>query len=159
MAAADRKAGAQRMDKVGEITGKQGGMLEITFCRPQDCGHCHACDGGAEPTVLRLRGEGQVGDYAVVSLPGSTVFKASVLAYIVPIVGLLGGMALGSALGGENSLGVAVGGAAGLALTLGAVWLTERFRRQSPRWQPTLTQVLPRSLYEKNEEDAADAKP
>ena len=147
------------MEKVGEITGKQGELLEVTFCRPQDCGHCHACEGGAEPTVLRLRGEGQIGDYAVVSLPGSTVVKASLLAYVLPIAGLLGGMAIGSALGGEGGVWVAVGGAAGLGLTLGAVWLTERFRSRSARWQPTLTRVLPRSLYEKQEEETNHVQP
>ena len=38
------------MEKVGEITGIRGGKLEVSFCRPKDCGHCHACDGGCTYT-------------------------------------------------------------------------------------------------------------
>ena len=80
------------MQKIGEITAADRGTLEVTFCRPEDCGHCHACDGGQKPTVLRLSSAGQacsVGDFAEVELPTGTVVKASLLAYALPLLLLL----------------------------------------------------------------------
>lgn len=136
------------MEKVGEITGVVGDELEITFCRPEDCGHCHACDGGQKPTVIRVAGKGRVGDYAAVELPAGTVVKASLLAYALPIAGLMLGMLAGRALGGDGPVSVALGGAAGFGLSELAVMLTEKGRRASAKWQPTLRQVFPRENYE-----------
>ena len=136
------------MEKVGEITGIRGGKLEVSFCRPKDCGHCHACDGGQRPTVILVEGEGRVGDYAAVQLPTGTVAKASLLAYAVPIGGLLLGMLAGQAAGGGSVAGTAVGGAAGFGLCVAAILLTEKGRRRSDKWQPKLTKVFSKELYE-----------
>ena len=143
------------MEKVGEITGVSGEWLEVSFCRPQDCGHCHACEGGQQPTVVRVAGVGRVGDYASVELPTGTVVKASLLAYALPAAGLIFGMLLGQTLGGGTA-GTAIGGAAGLLLTGGAVAFTEKSRRNSERWQPKLTRVFPREDYEEKGENNHD---
>ncbi len=139
------------MEKTGTVTSAAGGMLEVTFCSTQECDHCHACDGGQKRTVVRVKGDARVGDYAVVELPVSTVVKASLLAYAVPIVGLMAGMLIGSQVS-VSPAGTAIGGGAGLLLSLGAVWLTEKGRQHSTKWQPTLVRVLPADLYAKEEE-------
>lgn len=144
------------MEKVGEITAVHGSMLEVTFCRPKDCGHCHACEGGQKPTVVRVAGEGRVGDYASVQLPGSTVFKASLLAYALPIGGLFAGMLLGQMIRPDQPIAAAVGGAAGLGLSLLAVFSTEKIRASSARWKPVLTKVFPRELYEPKGDNSDD---
>ena len=137
------------MQKIGEITAADRGTLEVTFCRPEDCGHCHACDGGQKPTVLRLSSAGQtcsVGDFAEVELPTGTVVKASLLAYALPVAGLMGGMALGSLRGNAWA---AVGGAIGLVICLAIVALTEKNRKNNPKWQPTLVRIIPRTWFSK----------
>ena len=144
------------MEKVGEITAVRGRQLEVTFCRPQDCGHCHACEGSQEPTVIRVEDEGRVGDYASVQLPGSTVFKASLLAYALPIGGLFAGMLAGRLIRPENALISALGGVIGLAASLLAVFLTEKGRAGSDRWRPVLTKVYPRELYESKGDETHD---
>ena len=141
------------MEKVGEITGIRNGQLEISFCRPKDCGHCHACEGGQKPTVIRVDGEGRVGDYAAVELPTATVAKASLLAYAVPMGGLLLGMLAGKAIGGGGVAGTAIGGGVGFALCVATVAVTEKARRASPKWQPKLTKVFPKELYENEKGD------
>lgn len=70
------------MERTGTITAVSGDTLEVTFCRPGDCEKCHACIGGEKKHVLLVKGEGHVGDAAVVSLPEQTVVKASALAYL-----------------------------------------------------------------------------
>ena len=144
------------MEKVGQITAVHGKLLEITFCRPEDCGHCHACEGGQKPTVICLEGEGRVGDFASVQLPGSTVFKASMLAYVLPIAGLFAGMLIGQAVWPGSPMAPAVCGAAGLSISLLAVWVTEKSRSSSSRWRPVLTKVYPRELYESKGADTHD---
>mgnify|MGYP000889669680 CR=1 FL=1 len=76
------------MERTGTITAVSGDTLEVTFCRPGDCEKCHACIGGEKKHVLLVKGEGHVGDVAVVSLPEQTVVKASALAYLLPLAGL-----------------------------------------------------------------------
>ncbi len=146
------------MEKVGEITAVRGDQLEISFCRPQDCGHCHACEGGQQATVIRIEGQGRVGDYASVRLPGSTVFKASLLAYALPVGGLFVGMLIGRLLRPEQPMVSAVGGLAGLGISLLAVVLTEKARARSEKWQPVLTAVYPRELYQTKGEETHDHK-
>lgn len=136
------------MVKVGEITGVSGDRLEVSFCRPEDCGHCHACDGGQKPTVIRVQGTGRVGDYAAVELPTGTVVKASILAYAIPLAGLLLGMVIGQAVGGGGAVGATIGGVIGFAACVLVVLLTEKARKNSPKWQPTLTKIFPRETYD-----------
>lgn len=130
------------MKRVGEVTAVRGDKLEITFCRPADCGKCHACGGNREQMSILIAGEAQLGDAAVVDMPDSTVMQASLMAYVLPCAGLLGGLALGSTLGKGDMMGV-VGGAIGLAVTLAIVAVSERKRRSDERWQPKLVQILP----------------
>ena len=141
------------MQKVGEITAVQADWLEVTFCRPADCEHCHACEGGQKSTVVKVRGEGRLGDYAAVELPTGTVVKASLLAYAFPLAGFLGGIAVGTAMG--SSAAAAGLGLLGLALPVAVVAMTEKKRRASPDWQPTLVRVIPREPEERPAEEQA----
>ena len=104
------------MERTGTITAVSGDTLEVTFCRPGDCEKCHACIGGEKKHVLLVKGEGHVGDVAVVSLPEQTVVKASALAYLLPLAGLFIGMLLGALVAPQSeTAGSAIGGVIGLA--------------------------------------------
>ena len=140
------------MEKMGVITATGKGLLDVTFCAVKDCGACHACDGGQKQTVVQVQGEASVGDYAVVDLPASTVVKASLLAYVLPIVGLLGGMAIGNQLS-SSPAAAALGGGIGLIATLSAVWITEKHRQRSAKWHPTLVRIIPSDSRDVSEED------
>lgn len=132
------------MERTGEIKSVQGEWLEIEFCRPKDCEKCNACHGGQKVMSLRLKGKGQVGDKAVVSLPDHAVTKASFIVYLIPVLGLFAGMLLGDKLAGaESSLGSAIGGILGVAIPGLILFLTERRRANDPRWKPQLVRVIP----------------
>lgn len=132
------------MERTGEVTAVRGDMLEITFCRPADCEKCKACHGGEKVTQILIPGKASVHDLAVVEMPMKTVMHASALAYGLPLAGLLGGLALGAALFPQNSdVAGILCGLAGLGVTLGAVRLTEAFRRNDPRWKPRLIEIIP----------------
>ena len=132
------------MERTGEVTAVKGEWLEVTFCRPADCEKCRACGIGQEQATMMVRGKANLGDQAVVSMPTSTVMRASLLAYVLPLIGLLVGLFAGMGLfpQAENAAAL-IGGLIGLAIPLTAVVLTEKRRRQSSRWQPTLVEVIP----------------
>ena len=115
------------MERTGTITAVSGDTLEVTFCRPGDCEKCHACIGGEKKHVLLVKGEGHVGDAAVVSLPEQTVVKASALAYLLPLAGLFIGMLLGALVAPQSeTAGSAIGGVIGLAAVLIGLTATEK---------------------------------
>ena len=131
------------MERLGEVTKVDGKWLEITFCRPADCEKCRACHGGQKSTVLRLKGEAKVGDYAVVSMPEDMIYRASAVAYALPLVGLVTGMMLGEALVPTvNSVGGIVGGLVGLAIPAAVIRLTEGKRQSGGKYQPELVRII-----------------
>lgn len=132
------------MERMGEVTAVRGDSVEITFCRPADCEKCGACHGSRAQMQITVKGEAQVGDFAVVDMPASSVVKASVLAYVLPLAGLLLGVAVGSLLFPvQESLAGVIGGAIGLAVTLSVVAATEKKRRSDPAWSPKLLRIIP----------------
>ena len=137
-------AEVRRMERTGQVTAIHGEFLEITFCRPAECEHCHACLGGEAQRKLVVKGSANVGDTAVVEMPAKDVMKASAIAYLVPLAGLLAGLFAGAALWpAKQDLGAVLGGTAGLGLALAIVRMGENKRRNNPQWQPTLLRVVP----------------
>ena len=132
------------MERTGEVTAVKGEWLEVTFCRPADCEKCNACGLHQKTASMMVRGKANLGDQAVVSMPSSTVFQASLLAYVLPLIGLLVGLFAGFTLfpQAENAAGI-IGALIGLGIPLLFIVLTEKRRRQSSRWQPTLIKVIP----------------
>lgn len=132
------------MERLGEVTKVDGKWLEITFCRPSDCDKCHACMGGPQTATLRLEGKANVGDSVLVELPASTVNIASLMAYGLPLAGMLGGMLLGDKfIPLEGSLGSLIGAVVGLAISLAYLLVTEKNRRQNPKWTPQIKRIIP----------------
>ena len=132
------------MERLGEVTKVDGKWLEITFCRPSDCDKCHACMGGPQTATLRLEGKANVGDSVLVELPARTVNIASLMAYGLPLAGMLGGMLLGDKfIPLEGSLGSLIGAVVGLAIPLAYLLVTEKNRRQNPKWTPQIKRIIP----------------
>lgn len=132
------------MERTGTVTSVRGDWLEVTFCRPTDCGKCHACMGGKSQTTLQVKGKAALGDLAVVTMPQKTMLQASVLAYLLPLTGLLAGMVGFSLLFPQMKDTAAIlGAAAGLGLSLAIVAFTESKRRKDLAWQVQLVKVLP----------------
>lgn len=135
------------MERTGEVKSVQGEWLEIEFCRPADCEKCNACHGGQKVMSLRIKGKAKVGDKAVVYLPQSAVTRASAIVYAIPAAGLFLGMLLGERLlPTGNSLGGVIGGIIGVAIPGIFLWLTERQRKNDPRWTPQLVRVIPADI-------------
>lgn len=100
------------------------------------CGRCHEAGGcGGQhltqmmcsgPKTYRVRNAGaQVGDQVTVAIAAGAVARGATLAYVTPMLGLIGGAFVGMAL--ASDAGAMAGGALGLI----AAWLGVRARLRS----------------------------
>lgn len=133
------------MKRPGEITDVKNGMLLVTFCRPEACQTCGACEGGKRQTRIWVKGNGHVGDIAVVDMPDSMVIRASLIAYGLPLLFLLLGLVAGTLLFPDNDVAAILGALLGLGLSLILLKVTERYRAGQPQWSPEVTQIIPRN--------------
>ena len=136
------------MRQPGEITQVKNGMVQVTFCRPEACAACNACEGGKREHSVWIRGEGRVGEIAVVEMPEKIVAKASLLAYGLPLITLIAGLLLGSALSGGGDTGTAAGALTGLAAGLLILKITERGRTGAEEWTPRIVEILEKGTEE-----------
>ena len=137
------------MRQPGEITQVRDGMIQVTFCRPDACAKCNVCEGGKREHSIWVRGAGRVGDIAVVEMPNGMVFRASLLAYGIPLAGLIAGLMLGLLVSGWNETVGAIGAAFGLALGFLILRITERNRTGRDEWTPKVVDILEREDGEK----------
>lgn len=136
------------MRQPGEITQARNGMIQITFCRPEACAACKACEGGKKEHAIWIKGEGRVGDIAVVEMPDQMVVRASAVAYGLPLATLLGGMIVGNLLGSGGNLGTVLGALTGLAIGLASLKITEKKRNGKEEWSPKVVDVIEKNKAE-----------
>ena len=125
------------MLRTGKVVAADGGELEVCFERPEACAHCGQCGGQKEKTLVKFPGDVPVGRWIDVDMPEGQVLKASVLAYVLPLVMLLGGLALGSLLFSQEALWAVTG-----VLCMGLAWLIlrliEKRMKKKDVWQPKI---------------------
>ncbi len=127
------------MEKTGVVTEIKNGLLTIQFDRPEACQHCQACDGSKHKATIQIPGEAQVGDAVTVSMPDGQVAKASLLAYALPLAGLILGLVIGYLLGGD--IAAVLGAAVGLAVCFLILKLLDGRLQKDERWTPRLISV------------------
>ena len=105
--------------------------------RSEACAKCGACSHGLEEKRYYPLPEGEwhEGDQVTISLPDTSAFAASVLAYGIPLAGLLMGLLIGALLGLAD-LWQGVAALAGLALGWLALKLLEPRLKRSGRFCP-----------------------
>ncbi|MBQ8082212.1 MAG: SoxR reducing system RseC family protein [Clostridia bacterium] len=129
------------MIRTGRVVESAKGQLKVCFDRPEMCESCGACAGhAAHKELITVEGEGSVGDVAAVEMPDAKIVKVSLIAYIIPLVGLMLGLLIGQTLTGTD-LWAALLGVAGLALGLLIVRLADRRLGRRAEWTPKLIAV------------------
>jgi len=92
------------------IETKQNNMAVVRFQRSDACGHCNACfTFGSTEADIEIDNicNARVGDIVSIELHSGSMFKASAIAYGIPLIGLIVGAILGSRIG---DIYAAVGG-------------------------------------------------
>ena len=108
---------------------REDGRADIILVRESACsGDCHKCSGcGAQNETMIVTADNpiraEVGDFVTLTSDTSTVMKAVVAVYLVPLVLFFAGFALGTALGWGGPLVGGLGFVLGLVF---AVWFDRR---------------------------------
>lgn len=137
------------MIRSGRVVEKENGCVSVCFDRPEMCEHCGACNGKAHKELVKILGDAEIGDVVEVEMPDAKIVRASALAYVVPLVGLMAGLLIGQNVFGSDTA-AAVGGLIGL----GVCWLIMHFldRKMGSKvaWQPKLIAVHKEEKHDGN---------
>ena len=87
------------MIRTGRVVAEKDGQIEVCFERPEACAKCGACGGGKHISQVKIPGSAPVGSMVAVDMPEGQVLKASAVAYVIPLLLLLAGIALGMGVG------------------------------------------------------------
>lgn len=128
------------MIRTGRVVSVLNGQLEICFNRPEACEHCGGCTGQKHKTLVTLKGEAPLGSLVDVQMPAAQVFKASLLAYAVPIVLLFLGLWLGAELFNSEAL-AAVTGLVCMVCAWGILRVVEKQLQKKNSWQPYIVAI------------------
>ena len=129
------------MVRTGKVVGVSENALEVCFERPEMCAKCGACMGRKphEETV-KIEGTAEIGDMVDVEMPDAKIVKVSLIAYIIPLAGLLIGLLIGQTLL-KNDIWAAVAGFAGLGAGILVARIFDRKLGAQKSWQPKLLSV------------------
>ena len=131
------------MVKFGQVTAynEKTGVATITYIRPEACAKCGACGGLSQTGSIDLKADCKVGNWVKVVLPDSRFMTATLIAYIIPLIGFLAGLFIGSALSGGNELWALAGSLLGLGICLLGMKKNEKRIAGKPEWTPHVAQV------------------
>jgi len=147
----------------GRVVAVEDSGLWVETLRKSTCGSCAAQAGCGHGLLNRIGGDrrglvrvlpGEPGvaacridDEVLISIPEEVVLRGSFIAYLLPLLCLLGGALAASALlPGSEDLLAALGGAAGLGLGFALVRWHGHRHRSDPQFQPVLVKVLSRGV-------------
>lgn len=129
------------MLRTGKVVSAKNGELQVCFERPEACQHCQVC-GEMHESLVTIPGNAPVGSRIDVDMPEKQVLKASFLAYVIPLLMLLAGLALGELLFQTETWAALLG-----ILCMGASWfvlrLIDRRMRARAGWHPQIVAVHP----------------
>ncbi len=134
------------MVQSGRVVSVSGNEMKVCFERPEACAHCSAC-GEIHESLVTLQGSAPVGSRIEVDMPEKQVLKASFLAYVIPLLLLIAGIAAGNALFGDE-IGAALTGILCMGLSWFLLRLIERRMRKNDAWHPRIIAI--------HEEDGGD---
>lgn len=140
------------MVRTGFVKAKKGDRLQVCFERPEHCAGCRGCSRGLLPKreLLTVWGQAEVGDTVEVQMREAQAFKATMLAYALPLCLLLLGLLAGYWLGLSDVL-MLLTALLGLAIGYLAVKTIENHLQRSERWRPAVVVSVHRSNTERND--------
>ncbi len=112
------------------------GMAEVVVTRTtacgSNCGNCESCIFQSElKTLAKNSINARPGQKVIIESKSSRIYKAAMLVYILPMLLMVLGYALGAALSTGEGLGIALG-FAGLIAGAALIVLSERRKNKEP---------------------------
>lgn len=112
------------------------GMAEVVVTRTtacgSNCGNCESCIFQSElKTLAKNSIKARPGQKVIIESKSSKIYKAAMLVYILPMILMVLGYALGAALSAGEGLGIALG-FVGLIAGAALIVLSERRKNKEP---------------------------
>ena len=135
---------------VKEIRGSWALVLTDRQAMCGECvarGYCHMLGGGKEMIAEAINSVGaKAGDFVKIGIPEGTVTKASMVVYMVPALGLVGGATLGYYIARsfrfDVNLLTLVGSIIGLGIAFTAVRLLSNTLSKKPSYRPEIIKII-----------------
>ena len=128
------------MIRTGKVIQAEGETLSVCFHPLQSCENCGMCGSGRD-SVLTLTGKARIGDTVEVEMPDAKVLKASMVTYLLPLIGLVIGLAIGALFNPAKDLAILLFGIIGFGLAMAGVKMVDRRMGRNPRWQSRIIAV------------------
>jgi len=143
------------------VISSEAGIVEVEIRRRSSCNACSARTGCGVSLLDRVLGRRpqrlvaanklgvSEGDEVVVGMPEGALLKAAVAAYLVPLLGLLGGAIAGDLMLGEASASQTLPLLTGLGGLMLGFLMTRVYSRRlaaDPRWRAVLLRRASQSL-------------
>ena len=140
------------IEEVGEVKEVRGKRALVLTDRKGQCGQCTAkgcCEmlgGGKEMLSNALNNIGaEAGDIVTIGIPAGTVTKASMVVYMIPAIGIVGGASLGYYTGkiyGLNlDLSTLTGSLTGIGISMIFVRLLSNVLGKRPSYRPEIVKI------------------
>ncbi len=131
------------MIKLGRVTAYDQATktATISYVRPDACAKCGGCSSMNQTGTIELKADCAVGNWVKVALPDERFLSATAVAYVIPLLCLLGGLFAGYFLSGRSEGWALAGSLLGLGLSLLVLRLTEKRIAGRPEWTPRVTAV------------------
>ena len=129
------------MIRTGTVIKEEKKGVLVCFERLAACAGCNACGRDKKQTTVFVYGQAKLGDVVSVEMPDAQVLKASLLTYLFPLAGFIGGLFLGAAIFGNEDWAMVLGGLSGLTLCALLLKVTDKRLGQRHPWQPHIVAV------------------
>ncbi len=137
----------------GIVIGLEGAYARVSTRKRgacEGCGQNGLCfgTGADDPDDLLVRNSisAQVGDTVTFGLPDGSMTRAGMIAYLLPLGGLIAGAMLGQSLSiadWTQDAKAMSGGAVGFAVSFGLAMLLDRLLKGSARYEARVLEVVP----------------
>lgn len=130
------------LNAVGEVVELTQNGAKVVFKRQKACGDCRACASfGSDSALTEVENTlgARVGDRVEIALHASSVMKAGLIMYGIPLVALIAGVLIGSHIG---DLAAALFGIGGAALAFAAIRVFEPKFKRMGEFDPKMIAVL-----------------
>lgn len=131
------------MIRTGTVIREENQGIVVCFDQLAACAGCSGCGREHKTTTVFVRGDAKSGDRISVQMPDIKILKASMMMYLIPLLGFLFGFVLGNILSQGNDLWIIAGSFSGLFLSVAALKSADNKLGTKSAWQPKIIAINP----------------
>ena len=131
------------MIRTGTVIKEENQRLLVCFDKLAACAGCSGCGREQKTTTVYVHGDAKTGDRISVQMPDVKILKASMMMYLIPLLGFIMGLILGNVFSQGNDLWMVAGSFIGLLLSIFVLRLTDKRLGSKSAWQPMIVAVNP----------------